>query len=424
MNLVPSRTQTRRLRRTATLLTGALLSGAGAAHAQTFATTVVAPSQTVVDQFSTTTTTASPTYNRAAIAAGLNVYSTGNPAASSGIGAAVTYATSAAFTPTAGGSYTVNTSATGFDAGNYIQYIYSPSLNPTTAATALKGVDYAFYPANSTNSGSYTVNLSGATPYQFVDAGYYSNNATYPQVPGSGYYSEGTATTTVLYNNPGSTQAIPDPSTPTATAPSAPGSVSQTLNVSYASTISAFNSITVDGLSDTFVGDLTATLTHNGVTVDLFDHVGANNNPSSPGYNYGLGSAAGFDGNNYTFALSGANLAAVQDFTNAADGVTYAASGNAANGFAPANAGNTLNSFLGQNVSGAWTLSFTDSQGDDTGSFTGFSFGINNNANPLNPVPEASTGLGFGVLLSLIMLGRAGQVLQARRRSAQPAPNA
>jgi hypothetical protein len=411
--------QLRRTRRLSALLTGALLTGAGAAHAQTFGTTVVAPSQTVVDQFSTTTTTASPTYNRVAIAAGLNVYSAGNPAASSGIGAAVTYATSPAFTPTATGSYTVNTSATGFDAGNYIQYIYSPALVATTAATALKNVDYGYYPGNTTNSGSYTVNLNGANPYQFVDSGYYSNNATYPQVPGNGFYSEGTATTTVIYNNPGSTSTVPDPSTPTATVPSVPGKVSQTLNVTNASTISAFNSITIDGLSDTFIGDLTATLTHNGVTVDLFDHTGADNNPNDPNYNYGLGSAAKFDGNNYTFALSGASLAAVQDFNEAPDNVSYAASGNAAGGFDPANAGNTLNSFLNQSVFGAWTLNFTDSQGDDTGSFTGFSFEVNNNPNA--PVPEASTGLGFGLLLSLIVLGRAGQVLNARRRSAQSA---
>lgn len=410
-----------RTRRTAALLTGAFLTGtllnvAGAARAQVFSTTIVAPTQTQVFQFSTTTTTASPTYNRVGIADGLNVYTTAS-AASSTIGAAVTYATSSSYVPTTAGSYTVKTSATGFDSGNYIQYIYSPSLVPTTAATSLKGVQYGYFPDNATNSGSYNVNLTAATAYQFVDAGYYSNNATYPQVPGNGYYSEGTATTTVLLNNPGSTSTIPDAPTVPNGQPKVLGTAAtQTLNVASTSNIFAFNSITIDGLNHTVLGDLVATLSHNGVSVDLFDHTGASLNPSDPKNNYDLGSQAQFGGGNYTFALTGADLSAFADGTTVDSSKVLAASGNAAGGFDSANAGKTLNSFLGQSVFGAWTLSIRDGQEDDTGSFTGFSFGINNNASA--PVPETSTSIGFGLLL---LLAAAGQTLSVRRRRAAAA---
>lgn len=403
MNIDPAHAQSRRICRTAFLFTGTLLAATGAVHAQTYATTVVAPTQVQVFQFSTTTTTSSPTYNRAAITTGVNalsVYSTTNPAASSGIGSSVAYATSGSFTPTASGSYTVSTTATGYDPGTFIQYVYQPALVPTTATTALQGVKYGFYNGTATNSGSYNISLTGASPYQFVNTGYYSNDSRYPQVPGNGLYSEGTVSTTVVYNNPGSTSFIPDNS---------PVGVSQILNVSSANYVSAFNSITIDGLKHTALGDLTATLSHNGITVDLFDHTGADNNPADPGYNYGQGSQAFFDGKNYTFSLSGASLAAVQDYTNAPDGTTFAAAGNATGGFDTANAANTLNSFLGQTAGGAWTLSIQDRNPDDIGSFTGFSFNINS-----APVPEASSA----VSLALLFVFGAGGLLYVRRSRA------
>ena len=382
------------------------LGAAPFARADTFATPIVAPTQVPVFQFTTTTTTASPTYNRAAIATGLNIYNTNNPAGSSGIGSAVAYATSSGFVPASTGTYTINESATGFDPADYIQYIYQPALVPTTAATALQGIKYGYYPANATNSGTYNVSLTGATPYQLVNAGYYpTNNATtYPQTPGSGYYSEGTATTTVLYNNPGSTTSIPDNNATTGG--------TQVLTIGNSTTtISSFNSITIDGLSHPFIGDLVATLSHNGVTVDLFDHTGADNNPSDPNYNYGQGSAASFDGNNYTFSTSGASLASVPDLTSAPDGTTYITSGNAASGFDTANAGNTLNSFVGQSVTGAWTLNIKDEQPDDTGSFTGFSFNINNDGASAAPEPSEWAALGLSAF------GLAGLLLRVRRRN-------
>ncbi len=375
----------------------AALGAASSAHAQTYSTTIVAPKQTQVFQFSTTTTTASPTYNRVAIATGFNDFSKSTPGLS-GIGSAVAYATSSAFTPQSTGTYTVSTTATGFDPADYIQYIYQPAL---VTASPTTGVKYGYFPANTTNSGSYDVSLTGVTPYQFVNAGYYSPSK-YPQVPGNGYYSEGTATTTVLYDDPGSTAAIPDNSTT---------GVSQMITVADTTIITSFNSITIDGLNHPFIGDLVATLTHTGVngttTVDLFDHVNANNTPGSPGFNYGQGSGASFDGKNYTFSLAGASLGAVPDFTSAPDGTTYMASGNASGGYDTANAGNTLNSFVGQSAAGVWTLSIKDEQLDDTGSFTGFSF-------TLNAAPEPSQYAAFAIGL----LGLGALALRARRKNA------
>ena len=397
----------RRLRPALVLLSGSLAALAGAAHAQTFSTTIVAPSQVQVLQFSTTTTTASPTFNRVAISAGLNVFN--GSQTSSGIGSAVTYATSGSFAPTATGSYTVTTTASGFDPANFIQYVYSPSLDPTSAASARAGAQYGFFADNTSNSGSYNINLSGGSAYQFVNSGYYSPSK-YSQTPGSGTDSEGTVNTKLFYNNPGSTSFIPDDTPGPAGTNGPPGKVSQNLNVSSANYVSAFNSITIDGLSHPVVGDLTAILSHNGISVDLFDHTGAVS-PTDP--NLGQGSQASFDGSNYTFSLLGASLAGVPDFTDAPAGVTYAAAGNAVDGFDMADANNTLNSFDGQLLNGGWTLTLEDGQAGDVGSFTGFSFNVGS-----APVPETSTGLSFGLLLGLVGLGRAGQLALARRRTA------
>lgn len=397
----------------------AALGAASSAHAQTFSTTVVAPTQTQVFQFTTTTNpTTSPTYTRAAIASGLNTYNpVTNPAGPSGIGSAVDYATSSSFVPASAGgaagvgSYTINTSTSGFDPRCYIQYIYQPALVPTNSTTSVQGVQYGYFANNASNNGSYNVSLNGASPYQFVNAGYYSPSK-YPQTPGSGTYSEGTATTTVRYNNPGSQTNIPDPTAVTTPANPATGAgssttftptpISQTLTVTDPTVITSFNGITIVGLQHPVIGDLLCQLSHNGTTVDLFDHTGANAS------NYNQGSQAHFSGGNYTFSLSGADLSAVPDFANAPTSATYKATSNSASGFDTMNTANTLNSFVGMSAAGAWTLTFTDEQVDDTGSFLGFNFTINQPA----AAPEPSQYAAF----SIGLLGIGALALRARRR--------
>ncbi len=177
-----------------------------------------------------------------------------------------------------------------------------------------------------------------------------------------------------------------------------PGGVSATVTVSGGASIASFDSLTLLGLSHPFLGDLVATLTHNGVTVDLFDHAGASET------NFFQGSAAAFDGKDYTFAPTGANLAAAPDYAFAPDGTIYKASGNAANGFDTLHAANTLAGFDGQSVAGVWTVTLADRQSDDTGSFRGFAF----TAEPMTPAPEPSTWetLTVGALLVSVLVCR------------------
>lgn len=208
-----------------------------------------------------------------------------------------------------------------------------------------------------------------------------------------------------------------------------PGQVFETLNVTSTATLSSFNSLTIFGLNHTYIGDLLGTITHNGITVDLFDHTGADNNPdfSDPNYNAGQGIGASFSrANTYTFAPTGLNLAGVADPSTVASG-TYKATGNTTKNydqqnpltpnptlaFDPANATKTLSAFNGQSLSGNWTLTLSDFQPNNTGSFTGFSF----NATPA-AVPEASSVITFGLLL---LLGAGGLTLHVRRASRVPA---
>ncbi len=380
------------------LIGGVLLIGATAAHAQTYGTTVVNPFTTQVAQFSTTTTAGSPTFNRPAVARpGITV-----PTGVSGLGTAVAYFKTG-FTPGLTGTYTVQTSGVtyGVDATNlsdYLQSIYQEASTVTPAG--ITNIVQSYNPPSATG-GSYNVSLTGNTNYTFVDHGYY-NAADYAANPADGP-SFGNATTTILYNNPGSTSTVPDDKT---TGPNT-SSASQVLTVNDTTTITSFTGITIEGLQQASIGDLTATLSHNGVTVDLFDHTNA-----SPA-NYNQGSQASFgSGNTYTFALSGMALSAPPDYTVAPSG-TYMASGNAATGFDAANAGNTLANFFGQSVGGAWTLSLTDNEaGNGTGgngSFTGFSFGIN--GAPTIPAPEPSQYAAFAIGI----LGLGGLSLRARR---------
>ena len=222
----------------------------------------------------------------------------------------------------------------------------------------------------------------------------------------------------------GTIMRIPDADGATLT----PGSVFETLNVTSTSTLSSFNSLTIFGLTHSYIGDLLGTITHNGVTVDLFDHTGADNNPdfSDPNYNAGQGIGASFAAaNTYTFAPTGLNLAGVADPSTVASGI-YQATGNTTKNydqpnplapnstlaFDPANATKTLSAFNGQSLSGNWTLTLSDFQPNNTGSFTGFSF----NATPA-AVPEASSVVALGLLL---LLGAGGLTLHARRASRVP----
>ena len=380
----------------------AALGAAGSAHAQTFGTTVVAPSQVL--NYTVATDANSPTFNRPGAGA--------PPTALSRIGTSVAYATDAnpldanttSFVATTSGVYNfASTALSGYDDSNFEQFLYAGAPSPFIPASPLTNVQYGVLANGSTTSFNY--NVTAGMTYQLVNTGFYNANDTTP-----GHISIGTSTTTVT--NLGSQTNIPDPTRtiipadPVTSAPATavytPTPISQTLSVTDPTTITSFNGITIVGLSHPVIGDLLCTLSHNGTTVDLFDHTGANSS------NYNQGSQASFNGGNYTFSLSGADLSAVPDFTDAPNS-TYKATSNTATGFDTMNTANTLNSFVGMSAAGAWTLTFTDEQPDDTGSFLGFNFTINQPA----AAPEPSQYAAFGIGL----LGLGTLALRARRRS-------
>lgn len=388
----------------------ALLALTGGAHparaqvTQDYSTTVVNPFFVNEDTFTTTTTASSPTFNRPGLANVPGV--TAPPTALSGGGTAVAYATHD-FTPSQDATYRVSTtinsgyadpkaSPNGTD--NFVQVIYASDPSGKTATfnptAPLRNAVLAY--SQGASGDNYRVDLSGSAAYTFVNTGYYNANQTGPKL------SVGTATTSIDRLDYGSTTFIPDAPDLYST-----GSASQTLTLSGAGTVSAFNSFSFVGLDHPYLGDLTATLSHDGITVNLFNQVGAD-----PTGNYGQGVPAAFVGSQtYTFANSGADLAK----TAAATVDSYAADKYAT--YFPMHGGtfqslDPLNAFDGTALAGDWTLTMVDNKYGDSGSFLGFSF----NATSTPAVPEASTWVGMGIgCLTLV-----GLAFKRRRMGSTP----
>lgn len=154
------------------------------------------------------------------------------------------------------------------------------------------------------------------------------------------------------------------------------------------------NSVTIRGLRHRFAGDLRATLTHQGVSVELFARPGPGND----------GSFSGAFNGDYTFALAGADLPTALPPSypsSAAFGVapgTYKAKGNFGN-------------FAGLLANGDWTLRIADEDPTATGYFTGFEFNVVAAAN----VPEiGSLMLTLWVGLPLLLVYGARERRQQR----------
>ena len=376
----------------------ALLGLTGAAHpvaAQTtadYSTKVVNPFYVVEDQYTVTTDASSPTFNRPAVARTGTTTTFSNV---SGLGTAVAYGTHS-FTATQDATYKISTTTSGYGniggASNFLQLIYAPSFDPTDP---LKNAGLAYIPTGDT--AEYTLGL-GQGSYDFVNAGYYNATDTDPT-----HDSLGTSTTTISRLDNGSTTFVPDASTRVVI-----GQASQTLHVSDAGTLSSFNSFSFVGLQDDSIGDLTATLTHNGISVNLFDQPDQFATPDNFGY------LAAFDSSQtYTFTHS----CAAQE--NVARGTvdSYAPDQEAA--YFPMIGGNyqslgALSAFYGTSLTGDWTLTMQDNQVGDTASFLGFSF----NASSVAPVPEASTGVSLAMACGLL-----GFVVLLKRRKSATASN-
>ncbi len=138
--------------------------------------------------------------------------------------------------------------------------------------------------------------------------------------------------------------------------------------------------VTVEGLSHTWAGDLTITLTSSaGTQITLVDRVG-HTTPS------GFGDSSDYAGD-YTFHDSGADLWAAAAAAGPTDPIApgeYSASG------ASGSPVSMQIALAGQNTAGLWTLTISDGFPQDAGSITGWTLSFFN-------IPSPSSALVFGV---------------------------
>lgn len=200
---------------------------------------------------------------------------------------------------------------------------------------------------------------------------------------------------------PGTGGSIPDASASNTLG--SEGSITSTITVASAATISSFSNVTITGLRHSWAGDVVLTLTSpTGTVVTLVNRVGQVAALSGFGdsSNYGGdGSDPITVGRDYTFVDSpgGLDLTVAATTAGATVGIaagTYNRQNHPIAG-APFNTTNTFASLTGEAIGGNWTLTASDWGGGDTGAFDGWTF-------EATAVPEpgsiAALALGFGAL--------------------------
>ena len=337
--------------------------------------------------FETTTDSNSPTFDRPLITPGGISNFTQLSSGQTHVGYAATDFTAPVdaqyrVTTQVGSGYPVSEkSSSNTNTSNFVQFVYAQSYDPTNPLNNYQG---AYNPASST--GSYYLSLSSGSALTFVNGGYYNNDND----PSGNQYSLGTVKTTIDQYNPGTTQNIP-----AGDILGNDGVVSETLTLTGSDLVTSLNSFTFDGLQHNALGDLTATLEHDGISVTLFDQVDTND----------LGALASFDGTKtYKFADTGLDLgAAAEAAVNSGDpaSASYPLAGGTYQSQDP------LSAFQGLGLAGAWTLSIVNHNPGSFGSFLGFSMNATT-----TPVPEASTSVSFG-----LGCGVFGLLLWKRRRT-------
>jgi subtilisin-like proprotein convertase family protein len=180
---------------------------------------------------------------------------------------------------------------------------------------------------------------------------------------------------------PGTTVAIPDDDD---------AGISIPLHIDTLGQITSLDGVTLIGLDHTWIGDLTISLSHNGVEVALLDRLGRTND-NTVGLPYNLSG-------DYTFAQGGMPLPTDLGSSDVLPSGTYAPAINLS--FGSLGFGGLLSDFIGQELSGTWTLNISDRAFLDEGFLLGWSLNV-------TAVPEPGTyALLVGVGLPLLMLGR------------------
>jgi len=206
----------------------------------------------------------------------------------------------------------------------------------------------------------------------------------------------------VTFSATGSGGAIPDNNqagiSSTITVPVAVGSLFEIQNLS----------LTISGLTHTWVGDLVITLTRNGpgpgpnTTVDIINRLGASSSSS-------FGDSSNLDGtyifsDNTTNSLLSAAQSGGSSFVIPAG--SYFASTGPTNTTVPSGTNQSfLSAFYGQRAFGEWTLLIRDLAGGDVGSFSSWTLTLDS-----EPIPEPTS------VPALLSLAAVGGYLARRRR--------
>lgn len=133
--------------------------------------------------------------------------------------------------------------------------------------------------------------------------------------------------------------------------------------------VTSLNSVTVTGLTHSWMGDLTATLSHGGTSVNLFARPGGANDSSNFNGTYTFNATASQTVAQATAALGDADLTPGN----------YRSSGG-------------LSAFAGIGLEGDWVLRIVDQGADDVGTFTGWQFNATSQAAPVGTYSNNTSG--------------------------------
>ena len=230
--------------------------------------------------------------------------------------------------------------------------LYQGAFNPASPLTNALAANDSIN-LFGTDAGLRNVTLTAGTTYTLV-------------VAGSSFNQFGSYRANVYTGGGAYPPLIPD---------NTPAGLAAVNNVTDTFTVLGLNSVTITGLYHPRAGDLVATLSHAGVTIELTDRLGRTTSGST-------GSGALFFGD-YTFAPVGSDLGAVGTPSGGIDATqTYAPYLNGT-AFQSATYTGDFTAFNGKSASGPWTLTISDLNSGSVGYFSGFSFNVAPSTGPL-----------------------------------------